>query len=316
MLHARVLIGCCDEIRMNIVRCTLQRMDEFRRRWRFVMSILVTGATGNVGTRLVRSLVASGQRVRAFVRSGEKAKFDPSVEVVTGDFMDKASLKRAVQGVSKMYLLSAASDLEEHDANAIDAAKEAGLELVVKHSVVGAAQKASIIPRWHRAGEERLEKSGIPWVFLRPSSFTSNTLGWVGSVKSAGTVYNPLGNASLPIVHPDDIADVAAAVLTKPGHAGKAYDVTGPESLTTEQQAEILGQVIGKPLKVVALSDEAMKESMLKAGTPAVYVDARVGLVQLLRGIGRIDPSPTVKSLTGQNRTFRQWAEANAAAFR
>jgi len=280
------------------------------------MSILVTGATGNVGTRLVRGLVAAGEKVRAFVRSGEKAKFDGNVEVVTGDFMDKDSLRRAMQGVSKVYLLSAASDLEEHDANAIDAAKAAGVKLVVKHSVVGAAQKASIIPRWHRAGEERLEQSGMDWVFLRPSSFTSNTLGWIGSVKSAGTVYNPLADASLPVVHPDDIADVAVVALTKPGHAGKAYDVTGPESLTTEQQAKILGDVLGKPLKVVPLSDDAMKEGMLKAGTPPVYVDARLGLVQLLRGIGRIEPSPTVKNLTGKNRTFAQWAQENAAAFR
>src|SRR5687767_6185204 len=232
------------------------------------MSILVTGATGNVGSRLVRGLTAAGHKVRAFTRSGEKAKFDGNVEVVTGDFKDKDSLRRALQGMKRMYLLSAASDLELHDANAIDAAKEAGLELVVKHSVVGAPEKATHIPRWHRAGEERLEASGIPWVFLRPASFTSNTLGWVGSIKSEGTVYGALGDAALPVVHPDDIADVAAAVLTRPGHANKAYDITGPEALTTEEQVKILSEVLGRPLKYVNISDDAMKEGMLKAGTP------------------------------------------------
>lgn len=279
------------------------------------MSILVTGATGNIGSRLVRGLVAGGHKVRALTRSGEKAKFDGDVEVVTGDFMDKESLRRALDGVSRMYLLSAASDLEQHDANAIDAAKEAGLELVVKHSVTGAPGKGSLIPRWHRAGEERLEASGIPYVFLRPASFTSNTLGWVASVKSASTVYNPLGDAALPVVHPDDIADVAAVVLTAPGHAGKAYDITGPEALTTRQQADILGDVLGRPLTVVNITDEAMKDGMLKAGTPPIYVEARVGLVQLLRGIGRIEPSPAVKSITGKTRTFRDWVEANVGAF-
>ncbi len=281
------------------------------------MSILVTGATGNVGSRLVRRLVEAGEKVRAFTRSGEKAHFDGDVEVVTGDFKDKASLQRALDGVSRMYLLSAATDLELHDANAIDAAKAAGLELVVKHSVTGAPQKATFIPRWHRAGEERLEASGIPYVFLRPASFTSNTLGWVASVKGQDTVYNPLGEAALPVVHPDDIADVAAAVLTRPGHANKAYDITGPEALTTQQQADILSEVLGRKLKVVPVSDESMKEGMLKAGTPPTYVDARVGLVQMLRNLGRLEPSKDVETITGKPaRTFRQWVEANVAAFR
>ena len=75
------------------------------------MSILVTGATGNVGSRLVRGLTAAGHKVRAFTRSGEKAKFDGNVEVVTGDFKDKDSLRRALQGMKRMYLLSAASDV-------------------------------------------------------------------------------------------------------------------------------------------------------------------------------------------------------------
>lgn len=281
------------------------------------MSILVTGATGNVGSRLVRGLAAAGHKVRAFARSGEKARFDANVEVVTGDFKDVDSLRRALKGVKRMYLLSAAADLEQHDANAIDAAKQAGLELVVKHSVVAAPGKATLIPQWHRAGEERLEASGIPYVFLRPSSFTSNSLGWVGSVKAENTVYGALGEAALPVVHPDDIADVAAVVLTTPGHENKAYDITGPEALTTRQQVDILAEVLGRPLKYVNVSDEAMKEGMLKAGTPPTYVEARVGLVQMLRNLGRIEPSPAVQSITGKApRTFRQWVEANVGAFK
>lgn len=281
------------------------------------MSILVTGATGNVGSRLVRGLVDAGHKVRAFTRKGERAGFDGRVEVATGDFKDKDSLRRAMDGVTRLYLLSAAADLEQHDANAIDAAKEAGLELVVKHSVTGAPEKGSLIPRWHRAGEERLEASGIPYVFLRPTSFASNTLGWVASVKSEGKVYGALGEAAIPVVHPDDIADVAAKVLTEDGHAAKAYELTGPEALTTQEQVDILADVLGRPLTYVNLPDEAVKEGMLKAGTPAVYVDARIGLVQSLRSRGRMEPSPAVPSVTGHPaRTFRQWVEANIAAFR
>ena len=281
------------------------------------MSILVTGATGNIGSRLVRRLTAAGHRVRAFTRSGDRARFDEGVEVVNGDFKDQESLQRAMQGVTRMFLLSAAADLEQHDANAIDAAKAAGLELVVKQSVTQAPSKASLIPQWHRAGEERLERSGLGYVFLRPASFTSNALGWVGSVKSDGTIYNPFADTALPVVHPDDIADVAAVVITQPGHAGTAYDITGPEALTVDEQAAILSEVLGRPIKTVPVSDEAMRDGMLKAGTPPTYVEARVGLVQMLRNLGRIEPSSAVEDVTWKPpRSFRQWVEENVAAFR
>lgn len=279
--------------------------------------ILVTGATGNVGSRLVRLLTSRGQAVRAFTRKGETARFDPKVEVVTGDFTDKESLRKAFQGVSRAYLLSAGTEIEQYEANALEAAKGARLELLVKHSVAGAPYKATDIPRWHRASEERIEASGVPFVFLRPASFASNALGWAATVKAQGTVYGALGEAALPVIDPEDIAEVAAAVLTTPGHAGKAYDLSGPEALTAAQQVAALGSVLGRTLKYVNVPDEAARESMLKMGMPPRYVDAMIGLIQTLRGIGRIEPSRDVKAILGREpRTFRQWAEANAAAFR
>lgn len=279
--------------------------------------ILVTGATGNVGSRIVRLLSARGQAVRAFARKGERAKFDPKVEIATGDYMDAESLRTALQGVSRVYILSAGPQLEQHEARIIDAAKAARVELVVKHSVAGAPYKATDIPRWHRAGEERIEASGLPFVFLRPGSFASNALGWAASVKSQGTVYGALGEAALPVIDPEDIAEVAATVLSTPGHAGKAYDLTGPEALTTAQQVSILGEVLGRQLKYVNVPDSAAREAMVGMGMPAPMADAMVGLIQTLRGIGRIEPSRDVKAVLGREpRSFRQWAETNAAAFR
>jgi len=279
--------------------------------------ILVTGSTGNVGSRLVKLLSARGQAVRAFVRGGDAARAGDGVDVAVGDFMDKTSLRRAMDGVSKMYLLSAGHELEQHEANAIEAAEDAGLDLVVKHSVAGAQYKASDIPRWHRAGEERLEASGLPWVFIRPATFASNALFWAATIKSHDTVYGALGDTALPVIDPDDIAEVAATILTTPGHAGKAYEISGPESLTTSEQAETLGSVLGRPLKYVNVPDAAARESMVGMGMPVPFADAMVGLIQLLRSMGRIEPNAGVQALIGRRpRTFRQWVEANIGAFR
>jgi uncharacterized protein YbjT (DUF2867 family) len=281
------------------------------------MKILVTGSTGNVGSRIVRELVSRGQSVRAFVRTADRSNFDPQVEIAEGDFTDKESLRAALQGVSRMYLLAAGQDLEQYEANAIEAAKGAGLELLVKHSVAGAQYKATDLPRWHRAGEERIEASGLPHVFLRPASFDSNALYWADTIKSHDTVYGALGDASLPTIDPEDIAAAAVVVLTTPGHVGKIYELSGPESLSTEQQVAILGSVLGRPLKYVNVPDDAARDSMLGMGMPPRYVAAMVGLIQTLRSIGRIEPTGDVKALVGREpRSFRQWAEANAAAFR
>jgi uncharacterized protein YbjT (DUF2867 family) len=279
--------------------------------------ILVTGSTGNVGSRLVNRLSSAGHSVRAFARKGEKAKFSDGVEVAVGDFMDKDSLRRAMDGVSKMYLLSAGHELAQHEANAIDAAKAARLELVVKHSVAGAQYKASDFPRWHRAGEERLEASGLPFVFIRPATFASNAAYWAGTIKSHDTVYGALAETALPVIDPEDIAEVAAKVLTTAGHAGKAYEISGPESLTTAQQVDAIGAVLGRPLKYVNVPDDAARKSMNEMGMPGPYVDAMISLIQLLRSFGRIEPTGDVQTVTGRKpRTFRQWAEANAGAFK
>jgi uncharacterized protein YbjT (DUF2867 family) len=280
--------------------------------------ILVTGATGNVGSRLIRQLKDKGRSVRAFARNAASKITGDDVEAAPGDFTDRASLQKAMAGVDAVYLLSAGDQLSVHEANAIEAAKAAGVKLIVKHSVAGAQYKAAGFPSWHRAGEERIEASGIPYVFLRPASFASNALYWAGSIKGQGTVYGALGETAVPVIDPEDIAEAAATVLTTPGHEGKAYELSGPEALTTAQQVGAVGRAIGKDLKYVNVPDDAARQSMLGMGMSPAYVDAMISLIQMLRGIGRIEPYPgDVETLTGHKpRSFGQWAEANADAFR
>jgi uncharacterized protein YbjT (DUF2867 family) len=279
--------------------------------------ILVTGSTGNVGSRLVQRLVEMGQQVRAFTRTGEKTNFPGGVEVVSGDFNDVDSLKRATDGVSKMYLLSAGHDLPKHEANAIEVARQAALDLVVKHSVAGAQYKAVEMGRWHRAGEEKLEASGLPYVFLRNAAFATNAFGWIQTIKAQNTVYGALADTALPVIDPADIASVASVVLTQPGHAGQAYDLSGPAAITTDEQVQTLARALGRPLTYVNVPDDAARDSMLGMGWPKPDVDAMIDFIQGVRAMKRIEPTDTVQKLTGKPpRTFAQWANDNIAAFR
>jgi (4-alkanoyl-5-oxo-2,5-dihydrofuran-3-yl)methyl phosphate reductase len=278
--------------------------------------ILVTGSTGKVGSRLIRELLSRGQEVRAFTRSGERSRFDSRVEIAVGDFNDNKSIFRALEGVSRMYLLSAGPDLEVHESNVIEAAQAAGIELIVKQSVARAHNKSTGILRRHRAGEERIERSGLPYVFLRPDSFTTNALSWAETIKASNTAYGALGDAAIPVIDPDDIAAVAAAVLTVPGHAGRTYELTGPESLTSEQQVATLAGLLGRPLNYVNIPDSVARDNMLRTGMQPRQVESLLGLTQTLRAAGRMEPTEDVRAVLGREpRSFRQWAEANLAAF-
>jgi uncharacterized protein YbjT (DUF2867 family) len=270
-----------------------------------------------VGSRVVRRLAARGVAVRAFVRPSDPKPTAAGVEAFEGDLADRERVRTAMKGVSKVYLLTAGTNGAALEANVIDAAAAEKVKHLVKHSVQGAQYEAAIIPKAHRSSEKRVEASGVPWTFLRPGSFASNALGWAGMLKGGDTVYGPFGEASLAVIDPEDIAAVAEKVLTESGHEGKAYDLTGPETLTTAQQVAIVGKVLGRKLAYVNVPDEAARKSMVDAGMPPDYADAMIDLVKMLRGLGRIEPDPTLGKLLGRApSTFEAFIQANAAAFR
>jgi uncharacterized protein YbjT (DUF2867 family) len=279
--------------------------------------VLVTGAAGNVASRLVRRLSSRGVPVRAFVRSTDAKPSGAGVEVFEGDLADRERVRTAMKGVSKVYLLAAGTSSVELEASVIDAAAAESVEHIVKHSVQGAQYEGALIPKWHRAGEKRIEATKIPWTFLRPGSFASNALGWAGMLKTGDAVYGPFGDVALPVIDPEDIAAVAEKVLTEPGHEGKAYDLTGPEALTTAEQVAIVGKVLGRKLSYVNVPDDAARKAMVDMGMPTAYADAMIDLVKLLRGLGRIEPTAAVRQVLGRAPTsFGAFVEANAAAFR
>ena len=280
--------------------------------------ILVTGATGTIGGEVARQLVAAGIKPRLLVRDPKKASdFSGKAELVQGDLAKPESLDAAFKGVEKLFLVTAGVDGPTLEKNAIAAAKRAGVQHVVKLSVIGADQPAITFAKWHAEGEKALLASGLKWTLLRPGSFMSNTLFWLPTLKSQGAFYDSQGEGKYAPIDPADIGAVAVKALTEKGHEGKAYPMTGPASFTLTQQAAMLSKAIGKPVKYVDVPPEAARQGMLSAGMPPAYVEAIVDLSTFLKS-GKADVVlPTVEQVLGRKAgTFDDWATRHAAAFR
>jgi len=282
--------------------------------------ILVTGSTGNVGSEVVKQLAQAGHKVRALVRDTKEAsgKFPTTVDLVVGDLDNTESLVNAMKGVDAIYLLAPFSpSLAKQEGNALEAAKKAGVKRIVKHSVLGAQWEGIAIAKWHRASEKAIEASGLAWTHIRPSGFFPNALNWAGMIKNGGTVYYPTGQGKLGVVDPRDIAAVAVKALTEAGHDKQAYDVTGAQALTSQEQVDAIGKAIGKQLTYVDVPNQAAKDSMLGQGMPAPLVDALLEFCDAIKAGQAGAVTDTVQKLTGKPpRTFEAWAKENAAAFR
>jgi uncharacterized protein YbjT (DUF2867 family) len=283
--------------------------------------ILVTGATGRVGGEVVRQLLATGKSVRALVRdaAAATAKLPVGVEIAQGDFEHPETLEAAMQGVDKVYLLVPGTpELPRQERAAIEAAQRAGVNHVVKHSVIGARDPAIALAKLHRASEAQLEFSGLAWTFVRPGSFMTNALGWAMSIKAQGGVFQPLGDGRVAMVDPRDIAAVAVTALTEPGHEGKAYEVTGPEALSMTEHVKLLSDAIGKPIRYVDVPETAAREMMLdRLRMPRPVVEALLEVLAQIKAGKAARVSEDVERVTGRPpRRFEAWAAENAAAFR
>lgn len=286
-----------------------------------ISAILVTGATGNIGTEVVKRLSDVGANVRVAVRQTDvDAIKSAKVEPVEFDFNRPKTIGAAFKGVEKLFLLTPfVSNMVEMGTNLVEMAKRAGVKYIVRLSAMGADIEPGItLGRWHREVEKSIEGSGIPYTILRPNGFMQNYANFMGQIiKTQSAFYLPLGDSKTSFVHTRDIAAVAVETLTKSGHEGKAYNITGPESLSNYQIAEILSKVAGRKINYVNVSDDDARKGMQGGGMPDWMVDALMELYTIQRAGYASDVSPVVERVTGKKPiSFAQFARGYAYAFK
>jgi uncharacterized protein YbjT (DUF2867 family) len=284
-------------------------------------TILVLGATGNIGSQVVKQLAAAGANTRAAVRSVSKADAikGAGVSLVEIDMNKPETFQAAFEEVEKVFLLTPPfPNMAELTGNLVSAAKKAQVKHIVKQSGFGTGTepKATLLG-WHREGEKMIEASGIPYTFLRPNSFMQNYSNTSArTIKTQSTFYKPMGDAKVSLVDVRDIAAVAVAALTQSGHEGKAYDITGSEALSNEQIAEILSTVVGRKINYVDISEDAASQGMKAAGMPEVLVDAFMELNRIAKAGNASNVSPVVEQVTGKKPiSFEQFARDYADVF-
>ncbi|GAA5041350.1 uncharacterized protein YbjT (DUF2867 family) [Thermocatellispora tengchongensis] len=272
------------------------------------MPVLVTGATGTVGRALVEQLHAGGHEVRALTRNPAKADLPEGVEVVAGDLAEPAGLAAAFENVTAAHLICFAGD---------DYAPLAHAEEIVRLAEQAGVRKVTVLRGDIEKGplERAVEAGGLEWTYLSPVEFMSNALEWAPSIREEGVVREAFPESRSAMVHEADIAGVAAVALTSDGHAGKEYFLTGPQALTVPDKVRIIGEVLGREIKYIELSQDERVALWRESGYDDETIDWFLMISTNPPAVG-YTVQPTVEEVTGRPpRTFAQWVREHAATF-
>jgi uncharacterized protein YbjT (DUF2867 family) len=281
------------------------------------MKVLVTGATGTVGSEVVKTLLQRGAGVRALTREQPKpGTFPGAVEINVGDLTDPFSVAEALKGVDKLFLLI--GNVPDEFTQALTAyglAKKASLKHVTYLSVFKADQFLEV-PHFGAkyAVEEAIRSGGVPYTILRPGYFLQNERRLKPVLNGPGVYPVPAGNQGIAVVDVRDIAEVAAISLTDEGHNGKTYDLVSSEMLTGPGAAAIWSKLLGKKITYAGHGDfDGFEAQLRKAGSPSwIAYDIRVmfqGYVE--RGFSNTEfQTARVAALLGHHpRTYSSFTE-------
>ena len=266
--------------------------------------ILVTGATGTIGSFVCEQLNNINADFTALVRSEEKAAplNEKGIKTIIGDFSDTASLEIALSWIDKVFLLSVTSpDSPKLQGNLVRIAKEKGIKHIVKVSALGTSLDSKFgIGRYHAMTEKDIRNSGIAYTFLQPHSFMQNLIFDSASIKEQSTIYAPMADGKIGMVDARDIAAVAVKSLTEEGHEGKTYILTGPEAISYLDIANTFSKILEKEIKYVPITSEVAHQGMLDSGMPEWLADDLTGLNQVFAAGKAGDLSPDVENVTGR----------------
>mgnify|MGYP002777007989 CR=1 FL=1 len=248
------------------------------------MTILITGATGNIGGEVVKLLARKNIPLRVMVRDPTKATHlkEQGIEVVRGDFLHPDTLDTALQGIEKAFLVTS-NDLHqvEMESNFVRAAQRAGVQHIVKLSVMGAELDPALpstFQQWHRLVERQIEASNMAWTHLRPNMFMQNMRWFAPTIAQQGAIYSTVGNTKISHVDARDVAAVAAICLSESGHENKSYTLTGTEAISFDEVAQKFSQALKRPVTYVNVAPSNLKAARLANGEPEWYLDAELQL--------------------------------------
>jgi uncharacterized protein YbjT (DUF2867 family) len=280
--------------------------------------ILITGASGNVGSAVLKQAVSAGLSVRAAYQSQDKASQAPAgVEPVIMDYGKPASVRTALEGVGKAFLVGPPTrDLPALEANFVEAVRSTGRrQHIVKLSAMGG--KDAIFPGLHAESEENIRASGLPYTFLRANGFMQNFVNYnAGTINAQNSFYGSQGDGRVSHIDIRDIAGAAVQVLAGSGHEGQIYNLTGPEALSNAEIAQKFSRRLGRKISYVDLPEAELRRALLSAGMPEWSANALLDLMRLYREGKAATVDPAVEKLTGRKaRSFDQFIEDYAFAF-
>lgn len=283
------------------------------------MTILVTGATGNIGGEVIQALLKRNTTIRGLVRDSQKATklAEQGVELAIGDLSHPKTLDSALQDIETAFLvLPNLLNQVELECKFIDAAKSAGIRQIVKLSVMGAGELPSTFQQWHRQIELHLEQSGIAWTHLRPNMLMQNMRWFAQTIAQTGCIYNCVGNTKISHVDARNVALVAAVCLTESGHENQHHVLTGDRAITFDQIADIFAKALGRSVRYVDLPPVDLKAARLAYGEPEWYLDAELELFMAWKQGAGSAVTTTLSALTHHPATtYEEFARYYAQTY-